>query len=75
MLYSGVSSLGVLGGALADQLTLSQPDGADYAPHITTGTFVFSDFPTALVLVKQDALKNSMSLLLLFFIDILVIVC
>jgi hypothetical protein len=59
----------------ADQLTLSQPGGADYAPHITTGTLGFSDLPTALILVKQDALKNSMSLLLLFFIDILVIVC
>ena len=49
----GVSSLGVLGvpwhpQILADQLTLSQPGGADYAHHITTGTPGFSDFPTAL---------------------------
>ena len=33
---------------LADQLTLSQPGRADYAPHITTGTPGFSDLPTAL---------------------------
>ena len=33
---------------LADQLTLSQPGGADYAHHITTGTPGFSDLPTAL---------------------------
>ena len=34
---------------LADQLTLSQPGGADYAHHITTGTPGFSDFPTTLL--------------------------
>jgi hypothetical protein len=28
------------------QLTLSQPGGADYAHHITTGTPGFSDLPT-----------------------------
>ena len=34
---------------LADQLTLSQPRGADYAHQIVcTGTPGFSDFPTAL---------------------------
>ena len=33
---------------LADQLTLSQPGGADYSHHITTGTPGFSDLPTAL---------------------------
>ena len=33
---------------MADQLTLSQPGGADYAPHISTGTPGFSDLPTAL---------------------------
>jgi hypothetical protein len=33
---------------LANQLTLSQPGGADYAHHITTGTPGFSDLPTAL---------------------------
>ena len=48
-----VSSLGVPGmpwypQILADQLTLSQPVGADYAHHISTGTFGFSDLPTAL---------------------------
>ena len=34
---------------LADKLSLSQPGGADYAQHITTGTPRFSDFPTALI--------------------------
>jgi hypothetical protein len=34
---------------LSDQLTLSQPGGADYAHHFTTGTPGFSDLPTALV--------------------------
>ena len=33
---------------LADQLTLSQPDGADYAHQITTDTPGFLDFPRAL---------------------------
>ena len=51
---SGVSSLGVPGvpwqhpQILADQLTLSQPGGTDYAHHINTGTPEFSDLPTAL---------------------------
>ena len=35
---------------LADQLTLSQPGGADYAHYINTGTPVFSDLPTAMYL-------------------------
>ena len=47
-------SLGVLGvpwrpQILADQLTLYQPGGADYAHHITTGTSGFSDLPMALI--------------------------
>ena len=33
----------------ADQLTLFQPGGTDYAHVITTGTPGFSDLPTALV--------------------------
>ena len=51
---TGVSSLGVPGvlpwhpQILADQLTLSQPGGADYAHHISTGTPEFSDLPTTL---------------------------
>ena len=49
----GLSSLGVPGlpwhpQILADQLTLSQPGGADYVHYINTGTPRFSDFPTAL---------------------------
>ena len=34
---------------LADQLTLFQPGGTDYAHLITTGTPRFLDLPTALV--------------------------
>ena len=34
--------------SLADQLTLFQPGGTDYAQPITTGTPGFSDLPTAL---------------------------
>ena len=45
----GLLSPGVHPQILADQLTLSQPGGADYAHHITTGTPDFSDFPTALL--------------------------
>ena len=50
---SGPSSLGVPGvpwhtQILADQLTLFQPGGTDYAHLITTGTPGFSDLPTAL---------------------------
>ena len=33
---------------MADQLTLFQPGGTDYAHPITTGTPGFSDLPTAL---------------------------
>ena len=44
----GLSSLGVHPQILADQLTLSQPGGTDYAHLITTGTPGFSDLPTAL---------------------------
>ena len=50
--HTGLSSLGVLGvpwhpQILADQLTLSQPGGADFAHHITTDIPGFSDFPTS----------------------------
>ena len=56
-MYAGLSSLGVPGvpwhtQILADQLTLFQPGGTDYAHLITTGTPGFSDPPTAL-LCKQ----------------------
>ena len=51
--YSGLLSLGVPGvpwhtQILADQLTLFQPGGTDYAHLITTGTPGFLDLPTAL---------------------------
>ena len=51
---SGLSSLGVPGvpwhtQILADQLTLFQPGGTNYAHLITTGTPGFSDLPTALM--------------------------
>ena len=44
---AGLSSLGVPGHTqiLADQLTLFQPGGTDYAHLITTGTPRFSDLP------------------------------
>ena len=50
---AGPSSLGVPGvpwytQILADQLTLFQPWGTDYAHLITTGTPRFSDLPRAL---------------------------
>jgi len=50
---AGLLSLGVPGlpwhtQILADQLTLFQPGGTDYAHLITTGTPGFSDLPTAL---------------------------
>ena len=56
-----LSSLGVPGvpwypQILADQLTLSQPGGADYARHINTGTPGFSDLPTAL---QHDATRGN----------------
>jgi hypothetical protein len=49
----GLSSLGVPGvpwhtQILADQLTLFQPGGTDYAHLIATGTPGFSDLPTSL---------------------------
>jgi hypothetical protein len=50
---AGLSSLDVPGvpwhtQILADQLTLFEPGGKDYAHLITTGTPGFSDLPTAL---------------------------
>ena len=39
---------GCAGCAMADQLTVFQPGGTDYAHLITTGTPGFSDLPTAL---------------------------
>ena len=45
----GLSTMGVPGGPwhpqiLADQLTLSQPDGADYAHYIVLATLDFQTF-------------------------------
>ena len=50
---AGLSSLGVPGvpwhtQIMADQLTLFQPGGTDYAHLITSGIPGFSDLPTAL---------------------------
>ena len=45
MYVAGVSSLPQI---LAEQLTLSQPGGADYSLLTTNGTPLFSDLPTAL---------------------------
>ena len=54
MTTSGLSSQGVWGvpwhtQILADQLTLFQPGGTDFAHLITTGTSRFLDLPTALI--------------------------
>ena len=56
---AGLSSLGVPGvpwhtQILADQLTLFQPRGTDYAHLTTTGTPRFSDLPTALCSRNQN---------------------
>ena len=57
-LRPGPSSLGVPGvpwhtQILADQLTLFQPGGTDYAHLITTGTPRFSDLPMALKMQRN----------------------
>ena len=52
---------GGTGGAMADQLTLYQPGGADYAHHINTGTPGFSDLPTALLFVSYLHIVSSFS--------------
>ena len=59
---AGLSSLGVPGvpwhtQILADQLTLFQPRGTDYAHLITTDTPGFSDLPTALLTEDGTKLK------------------
>jgi hypothetical protein len=43
---------------MADQFTLSQPGGADYAHHIYTGTSGFSYLPTALTLAGRLSLAG-----------------
>ena len=48
---------------LADQLTLFQPGGTDYAHLITTGTPGFSDLPTALLIPKIAPMAKLHSLL------------
>ena len=58
---SGLLSTGVPGvpwhsQILADQLTLSQPGGTDYAHHIYTGTSGLSDLPMALKNIKVNLL-------------------
>ena len=60
---AGLSSLGVPGvpwhtQILADQLTLFQPGGTDYAHLITTGKPGFSDLPTALCLHIFQLMKS-----------------
>ena len=67
---AGLSSLGVPGvpwhtQILADQLTLFQPGGTDYAHLITTGTPGFSDLPTALPSQHQMILWKSFVLSIL----------
>ena len=60
---AGPSSLGVPGvpwhtQILADQLTLFQPGGTDYAHLTTTGTPRFSDLPTALEVAEAANIKS-----------------
>jgi hypothetical protein len=43
---------------LADQLTLSQPGGADYDHHINNGTPGFLDLPTTLIIVILHGFKR-----------------
>ena len=63
---TGPSSLGAPGvpwhtQILADQLTLFQPGGTDYAHLITTGTPGFSDLPTALLSKQVNALESGIN--------------
>jgi hypothetical protein len=63
-LESGLSSLGVPGvpwhpQISSDQLTLSQPRGADYAHQKNTGTLGFSDLPTALRMIDPPDTRTS----------------
>ena len=60
-LRPGLSSLGLLGmpwhpQIMADQLTITQPGGEDYAHHIATATPGFSDLPTALTSTLESRL-------------------
>ena len=62
--YTGLSSLGVPGvpwhtQIFADQLTLFQLGGTDYAHLITTGTLRFSDLPTALKYNPENMVRTS----------------
>ena len=57
LLVLGLSSLGVP--ILADQLTLFQPGGIDYAHLVTTGTPGFSDLPTALYIHNKKKTSAS----------------
>ena len=57
-----------------DQLTLSQPGGADYAHYITTCTLNISEVPMALIIIldleKDLSCCGSLYLRLLYFIQI-----
>ena len=69
---TGLSSLGVPGvpwhtQILADQLTLFQPGGTDYAQPITTGTPGFSDLPTALRETQKSLFLPVMTLPVYYF--------
>ena len=65
-MYSGPSQGGDVGGfspnqCLAEQLTLSQPGGADYAHHSTTSPLNFSDLATALCVKGNNFNFNGLS--------------
>ena len=59
---------------MADQLTLSQLEGTDYAHHITTGTPGFSDLPRALHKVDTNLIVSKHSLFKLTSLTILKII-
>ena len=49
---------------LADQLTLFQPGGTDYAHLITTGTPGFSDLPTAILIQHENWMHATRNMVL-----------
>ena len=49
---------------LADQLILSQPGGADYAHHITTGTLIIRPTYGPALMIDGIILKNCLTMIL-----------
>ena len=61
---------------LADQVTLFQPGGTNYAHLITIGTPGFSDLPTALnsglmpILIKKSSTDSTIGVLFLYIFEV-----